>query len=844
MAAESTGAEVASRHRTEREQGVRYDALTMTRRYDAAEIEPKWQRTWAEEGLYRAVDDPSDPRPRFYALDMFPYPSGDLHMGHAEAFSGGDAVARYKAMRGANVLHPIGWDAFGLPAENAAIKRGSEPAEWTEANIEQQAASFDRMGMSFDWSRRLETCDPSYYRWTQWLFLRFFERGLAYRKLAAVNWCPKDATVLANEQVIAGACERCGTPVERRELTQWFFKITDYADRLIDDMEELVDWPERVITMQRNWIGRSHGAEVTFTIEETGEEIPVFTTRPDTLWGATFFVFSVEHPAVRRLAELGGTWQDVEPLVRAAEQTSLAEREAADTKEGVALGVHAINPVNGERIPCFAAPYVLMGYGTGAIMAVPAHDQRDFDFARRHGVEVRVVVQPDGEELDGAAMPEAFTGDGRLVRSGPFDGRPTLDSIGEVIAWLEAEGRGKAAVNYRLRDWLISRQRYWGAPIPIVHCPTDGEVAVPDDQLPVEPPIDVDFTPGGESPLARHPTWKHVSCPTCGGPAERDTDTMDTFVDSSWYFFRYCSPRYEEGPFRPEDVNRWMPAGQYTGGVEHAILHLLYSRFFTKVLYDMGMVSFVEPFPRLMNQGQVIYDGASMSKSKGNVVEPMPLVERWGADTIRLMMLFAGPFEDDIDWKLIAPDADRRPGVHQWLGRVFAAVGDAVSSGAAQPDALTRLQHKTIKGVTDDFDRFRFNTAISKLMVLTNEIRSSLDAGNGASEAAGALTQMLAPLAPFAAEELWRVALGREGSVHTSPWPSFDPALAADETVTLVVQVNGKVRDKLEVPADIDDDAALAASRASAGAQRALEGREVVKEIVRAPKLVNFVVKN
>ncbi len=644
--------------------------------------------------------------------------------------------------------------------------------------------------------------------------------------------------------MIAGKCERCGTTVERRELTQWFFKITDYAQRLLDDEDQLVDWPERVLTMQRNWIGRSEGAEVTFTIAETGEEITVFTTRPDTLWGATFFVFAVEHPSVRSLAEVGGTWDQVEPLVRAAEQTSLVDREAADTKEGVFLGVHAVNPVNGEQIPCYAAPYVLMGYGTGAIMAVPAHDQRDFDFARQHGVPVRVVVQPpDEERLDGDTMTEAHPGEGVLVNSGPFDGRPTPDSIREVTDWLETEGRGRHAINFRLRDWLISRQRYWGAPIPIVHCPVCGEVAVPDDQLPVELPGDVDFTPGGESPLARHPSWKHVACPSCGGEAVRDTDTMDTFVDSSWYYFRYCSPGYEDGPFRPEDVARWMPVGQYTGGVEHAILHLLYSRFFTKVLHDMGMVGFTEPFPRLMNQGQVIYDGASMSKSKGNIVEPMPLVERWGADTMRLMMLFAGPFEDDIDWKLIAPDPDRKPGVTAWLGRVFAAVGDASGSDAGEPDALVRLTHRAIKGVTEDLDRFRFNTAISKLMVLTNEMRSALDAGAGARDAARALVQMLAPFAPFAAEELWRVELGEPTSVHLSDWPSYDPALVVEDTVTLVVQVDGKVRDTIEVAADVSEDDALAAARASAGAQRALEGREVVKEIVRAPKLVNFVVR-
>jgi leucyl-tRNA synthetase len=815
----------------------------MTRRYDAAEIEPAWVVRWEEEGLYRAVDDPADPRPRFFALDMFSYPSGDLHMGHAEAFSGGDAVARYHAMRGANVLHPIGWDAFGLPAENAAIKRGLAPAAWTYVNIEQQAASFKRMGMSFDWSRRLLTCDPDYYRWTQWLFLRFFDKGLAYRKASPVNWCPTDATVLANEQVIQGVCERCGTPVERRELTQWFFKITDYAQRLLDDMQQLDEWPERVLTMQRNWIGRSEGAEVTFTIAETGEEITVFTTRPDTLWGATFFVFAVEHPAVRRLAELGGTWEQVEPLVRTAEQTSLVDREAADTKEGVFLGVHAINPVNGERIPCYAAPYVLMGYGTGAIMAVPAHDQRDFDFARRHGVPVRVVIQPHDQALDGDTMTGAYVGEGSIVNSGPFDGRSTPASIGEVIAWLESEGRGRGAVNFRLRDWLISRQRYWGAPIPIVHCPTCGEVAVPDDQLPVLLPDDVDFTPGGDSPLARHPSWKHVACPSCGGEAVRDTDTMDTFVDSSWYFYRYCSPGYEEGPFRTEDVNRWMPVGQYTGGVEHAILHLLYSRFFTKVLFDLGLVGFTEPFPRMMNQGQVIFDGGSMSKSKGNIVEPMPLVERWGADTMRLTMLFAGPFEDDIDWKLIAGDPDKRPGVHAWLGRVFTAVGDAVERGSADEAAgLVRLTHKTVKGVTEDMNRFRYNIAISKLMVLTNEMRSALDSGGGALGAARALVQLLAPLAPFAAEELWRVDLGEASSVHVSTWPSFDPALVVDETVTLVVQVNGRVRDKVPLAADASEEETVATARASAGAQRALEGRDVVKVIARPPKLVNFVV--
>jgi leucyl-tRNA synthetase len=811
------------------------------RRYEPTAIEPAWVERWEREGLYRASASGDEARPPFYALDMFPYPSGDLHMGHAEAFSGGDTVARYKWMQGFDVLHPIGWDAFGLNAENAAIKRGTHPAEWTYANIEQQAASFRRMGMSFDWTRRLQTCDPEYYRWTQWLFLRLFERGLAYRKQAPVNWCPKDATVLANEQVIAGACERCGTKVERRDLTQWFFKITDYAQQLLDDVDLLTDWPDRVLTMQRNWIGRSEGATVTFTIEETGDQVEIFTTRPDTLWGVTFFVFSVEHPLVPALAERGGTQDAVRPLVDKVRGTALTVREEADTTEGTSLGVHAVNPVNGERVPCFVAPYVLMEYGTGAIMAVPAHDQRDFEFARAHDLPIRVVIQPEEKTRDDTSMTEAFDHDGVMVNSGPFDGERSPESIAKVAAWLESEGRGRPTVTFRLRDWLISRQRYWGAPIPIVHCERCGEVAVPDDQLPVLLPEEVDFQPGGESPLARHPTWSATTCPSCGGDARRDTDTMDTFVDSSWYFYRYCSPGYEAGPFRAEDVERWMPVGQYTGGVEHAILHLLYSRFFCKVLFDLGMVSFVEPFPKLMNQGQVIFGGASMSKTKGNIVEPMPIVERWGADTMRLMMLFAGPFEDDIDWALIAPDPDKRPGVTSWLGRVFAAVDDAEGREDTEPEPLVRVTHRTIKGVTEDLERFRFNTAISKLMVLTNEMRTALDGGGGARAAAEALTLMLAPFAPFAAEELWREVLGHEVSVHVSSWPAFDAALAAEDTVTLVAQVDGKVRDRIEVEAGASEARCEELAMASERVRRAIDGREIRQVVVRAPRLVNVV---
>jgi leucyl-tRNA synthetase len=810
------------------------------RRYEPSEIEPKWVERWEAEGLYRASEDPADPRPRFYALDMFSYPSGDLHMGHAEAFSGGDAVARFAALRGYDVLHPIGWDAFGLPAENAAIKRGIHPKEWTYANIDQQARSFRRLGMSFDWTRRLNTCDPEYYGWTQWFFLRLFERGLAYRKNAPTNWCPKDQTVLANEQVINGACERCGTLVVRRDLTQWFFKITDYAQRLLDDMESL-EWPERVITMQRNWIGRSEGASVTFEIAETGDAVEVFTTRPDTLWGVTFFVFAAEHPLVPGLAEAGGAKPEIEAALETLRTTPLTSREQADTREGIPLGVHAVNPVNGEKVPVFVAPYVLMEYGTGAVMGVPAHDQRDFEFARAHDLPIRVVVQPEGEKSDPATMTEALHHDGVMVNSGPFDGVRSPESIERVIAWLEEQGKGKGAVTFRLRDWLISRQRYWGAPIPIVHCPEHGEVAVPDDQLPVLLPDDVDFRPGGESPLARHEGFVNTVCPICGEPAKRDTDTMDTFVDSAWYYYRYCSPQDASGPFDPAAVERWMPVDQYIGGVEHAILHLLYCRFFTKVLFDMGMVGFTEPMKRLMNQGQVIFGGASMSKSKGNIVEPMPLVERWGADSIRLNILFAGPFEDDIDWKLIAPDPEKRPGVTTWLGRVFAAVGEASERDAPDPEQLRRLTHRTIRAVTDDMERFRFNVAISKLQVLTNGMRSALDAGDGAREAATALVIMLAPLAPFASEELWREVLGNPTSVHLASWPSFDEALARDETVTLVVQVDGKVRDRIEVAAHADEETCRELALASQKARHALDGREIANVIVRPPRLVNLV---
>ena len=809
----------------------------MTRPYDPQEIEPRWVEAWERERLYEA-GDPDDPRPKFYALDMFPYPSGDLHMGHAEVFAFGDAIARFAWMGGHNVLHPIGWDAFGLPAENAAIKRGTHPKQWTYRNIDLQRASFKRYGVSFDWSRQFNTCDPEYYRWTQWLFLRLYERGLAYRKLAPANWCPKDKTVLANEQVVGGACERCGTPVVRKDLTQWFFRITEYAQALLDDMAELTGWSDRVLTMQRNWIGRSEGAEVELEVAETGDSVTLFTTRPDTMWGMTFFAFAPEHPMVEQLAKVGGAAEQVARLRDRLQAIPLTSREQAESREGIPLGVHVVNPVNGERIPCYVAPYVLMEYGTGAVGGVPAHDQRDLEFAKAHGLQVRVVIRRPGEERDPAEMTEAFEGAGIMVRSGPFDGTPTPEGIPRVISWLEEQGAGRPAVSYRLRDWLISRQRYWGAPIPVIHCEECGEVPVPDEDLPVELPEDVDFSPTGESPLAKHAGFVNVTCPTCGREARRDTDTMDTFVDSSWYFFRYCSPRKEDGPFDEAEVARWMPVNQYTGGIEHAILHLMYARFFTKALHDMGMLGFREPFTNLLNQGMVIMQGAKMSKSKGNLVEPMPLVDRWGADTIRATMMFANKPEDDIDWATVSPE-----GVHDWLGRVWRAVHDGVGREGQDPEALRGITHRTIKQVTGLYEGFRFNVAVARLMELTNQVRAALDRGEPVREALAALVLMMAPMTPFIAEELWREVLGGEGSVHHQPWPAYDEGLARAETVTLVVQVDGKVRDTIEVSPDVGEEEAERLARDSERARRALGDREVARVIVRPPRLVNLVTK-
>jgi len=822
------------------------DSAERTQHFDPRAIQEKWQARWEALDLFRASDDPADDRPRTYLLDMFPYPSGDLHMGHAEAYAVADAMARYYFHRGHNVLHPIGWDAFGLPAENAAIRNNSHPADWTYANIETQAASFRRYAVSFDWSRRLQTCDPEYYRWTQWLFLRLHERGLAYRKDGYVNWCPVDQTVLANEQVIGGRCERCGSEVIRRVLTQWYFKITEYADRLLADMAPLEGrWPDRVLLMQRNWIGRSDGAEVRFAIEGRDEPVTVFTTRPDTLYGATFFVVAADSPLAAELCAPEHR-ADLDAYLTEVGKLTDIERQATDReKTGVFLGRYAINPVNGERIGVWAADYVLPDYGTGAIMAVPAHDQRDLDFARKFGLPLRVVVEtglPDPAETG-----IATSGEGTLVNSGPIDGLPKAEAIAAINEILADRGLGRAAVSYRLRDWLVSRQRFWGAPIPVVYCAACGEVPVPDEQLPVVLPDlrGQDLVPKGVSPLAAATDWVNTECPKCGGPAKRDTDTMDTFVDSSWYFLRYCSPHDEHGPFEVDAVRRWSPVDLYVGGVEHAILHLLYSRFFVKVLNDMGMLDFTEPFTRLMNQGQVINQGKSMSKSLGNGVDLGVQLAAHGVDAIRLTMVFASPPEDDIDWADMNPEASVK-----FLGRVARLAAEAGAAAPGPPAGagdleLRKVTHRTIDEVTRLVEATRLNVAVARLMELASATRRTIDSGPGAGdpavrEAAETLAVLLSLFAPYTAEESWEL-LGHQPSVALAGWPAADPELLVQDLVTCVVQVNGKVRDRLQVPPGIGEDELRSIALAAPGVTRSLAGRGVRTVIVRPPKLVNIV---
>jgi len=814
--------------------------------YDWRAVQDRWLPVWDELDQFRAGG--TDARPRKYVLDMFPYPSGDLHMGHAEAFAIGDVVARYSFLRGYDVLHPIGWDSFGLPAENAAIQRDMHPAEWTYANIETQAESFRRYALAVDWSKRLHTSDPEYYRWTQWLFLKLHEQGLAYRRKGFVNWCPTDQTVLANEQVVAGRCERCGSVVTKRSQTQWYFAITRYAQRLLDDMEQLRgSWPEWVLLMQQNWIGRSQGAVIEFTLEGNDEPVPVFTTRPDTLCGATFFVIAAD----ASLAQHVCAPEQRDALAEYLDQVkrlSDIERQSTDRpKTGVFLGRTATNPLTGEQIPVWAADYVLPDYGTGAIMAVPAHDQRDLDFARQFDLPVRVVIETG--EPDPADTGVAITGEGALTRSGDFDGLGRADAIARITAHLAARSLGRPEVIYRLRDWLVSRQRFWGCPIPIVHCAACGEVPVPYEQLPVTLPDmrGAALLPKGVSPLASVPEWVNVPCPSCGGLGQRDTDTMDTFVDSSWYYLRFPAPHDATQPFDPELTERWLPVDHYVGGVEHAILHLLYSRFVTKALHDLGLIGFNEPFRALLNQGQVILNGSAMSKSTGNLVDLGDELSAHGVDAVRLTVLFAGPPEDDIDWANVSAAGSGR-----FLARVWKLCSD-VAAVPPSPGSGDPKVRRAIARLVDDATRLvethRFNVAVAQLMKLTTILRKAIDSGPGVADDAVRqgvewLTIMMSLFAPYCAEECWSI-LGHDVAagdpVGRASWPEVDPALLVEEMVVCAVQVNGKVRHRLDVAPTIDADELR--EQALVAAANQIAGRLPLRVIVREPHLVNIVVE-
>jgi leucyl-tRNA synthetase len=838
----------------------------MSSAYEPKAIEQKWQRVWAEEKTWE-VPNPGqvgfdEEKPKAYVLEMLPYPSGEPHVGHLKCYAVGDAIAHFRRRRGFQVVHPMGYDAFGLPAENNAIKTGEAPREATERSIASFRRQFREWGISIDWSRELGTHQPEYYRWTQWIFLQLFEQGLAYREEAAVNWCPKDATVLANEQVVDGRCERCGTTVERRSLEQWFFKITDYADRLLADFDLLESWPEHVITMQRNWIGRSEGAEVSFRCEEAELDFPVFTTRPDTLFGATFFVLAPEHPELQRLVAGTPAEQEVREYVNRVGREPAEERSAEDReKTGVPLGRSVVNPVNGESIPMYVADYVLMEYGTGAIMAVPGHDSRDYEFAQKFGLPVRRVIEGVDEEAGRDEQGLPYPGDGPMVGSGRFDGKGNREAYAEIVEWLAAEGRGEAAVNFRLRDWLVSRQRYWGAPIPVVYCEACGEdgkpaiVPVPDEQLPVElPPID-DYAPQGRSPLAAAEDWVATSCPRCDGPARRETDTMDTFVDSSWYFIRYLDSQNENAAWDRRASDRWLPVDQYIGGVEHAILHLMYARFFTKALADLGHLDVQEPFANLFAQGMITRDGAKMSKSKGNTVAPSEYVERYGADTARTYVCFMGPPERGGDWSDEGVEGVNRFLARLWRLCVEVDERDAVGGRVADQQMMAAMHeldfkcHWAIDKATRDFERsFQFNTVIAAVMELVNAVYALKDRlyGTEAGEklvrsATATAASLIFPFAPHLGAEIWERLEG--GRVWEQPWPKANPEKLVTDTVTLIVQVNGKLRDRIEAPAEASKEQLLELARASEKVGNHLDGKEVVKEIVVPGKLVNLVVR-
>jgi leucyl-tRNA synthetase len=799
-------------------------------RYSPAAIEEKWRERWASSGLHN-TPDVSD-KPNFYFLTMFPYPSGEIHVGHWYAFAPPDAAARFLRMRGHNVLFPMGFDAFGINAENAAIDRKTHPAVWTEKNMAHMREQFNRMGAAIDWRREVVTCYPEYYRWNQWMFLKLFEKGLAYRADAPVNWCPRDETVLANEQVINGRCERCDTVVVKRQMTQWFYRITEYADELLKF--EGLDWPERVRVLQTNWIGRSEGAELAFPVEgHPGEEIRFFTTRPDTIYGATFMVLAPEHPLVEKIAAPKHR-SEVERYVQHARNMAEIERTAAEReKTGVDTGAFAHNEFTGERIPIWVADYVLGTYGTGAIMAVPGHDERDFAFAKKHRLEIREVISPDGSEH--APLDAPYIGEGVMVRSGPFTGMRSEVGKRALAAEAKTRGIGGPSVTYRLRDWLISRQRYWGTPIPIIHCERCGAVPVPYEQLPVVLPRDVEFTGRGGSPLSHVASFVNTTCPNCDGPARRDTDTMDTFVDSSWYMYRYVDPKHDKAFMNKELGKKWLPVQQYTGGVEHAILHLLYMRFIAKALRDLGELWFDEPAVRFRYQGTIVFKGRKMSKSRGNVQTPDAYVEKYGADTLRLFMMFMGPWVDGADW-----DASGIEGVHRFLRRVWdLAQSEAQPAGPRNPD-IDRAVHRTIAKVTEDLQTYSFNTAVAAMMELSNSLQRAT--GPSRDEGVSTLLLLLAPFAPYMTEELWERRGGRD-SIHRQNWPLFDPAIAAANEVTLVIQIDGKVRDRITAATGTSQQAAERLAKASPKVKAALDGRDPERTIFVPDRLVNFVTR-
>lgn len=823
--------------------------------YNFSEIEKKWQKKWEENKLFSVLKD--DNKEKYYVLEMFPYPSGNLHMGHVRNYSIGDVVARFKKMNGYNVLHPMGWDSFGLPAENAAIKRNIHPNEWTRSNIDNMRRQLKELGMGYDWDREVATCHPDYYKWTQWMFLQLYKNGLAYKKKSYVNWCPSCSTVLANEQVVNGACERCSSTVAKKDLEQWFFKITKYAQRLLDDIDKLKGWPDKVKTMQQNWIGRSEGVEVDFKVDGFDKSVRIYTTRPDTIFGVTYMVIAPEHSLVKELIK--GTEQEkvCTEFIEKMQFLNEIDRTSTDVeKEGVFTGRYVINPLNGDKVPLYLANYVLADYGTGVVMAVPAHDQRDFEFSKKYNLPIKVVIQPEGEELNAQEMTQAYEDVGYLVNSGQFDGVKSDEAIDKIIDYIEEKSFGERKINFKLRDWLISRQRFWGAPIPIIYCDDCGIVPVPDEDLPVILPVDVKFTGVGESPLSSNEEFLKAKCPKCGKEGRREVDTMDTFVCSSWYFLRYCDPCNDKLPFDKESVDYWMPVDQYIGGVEHAILHLLYSRFFMKALYDMGYVTCDEPFKNLLTQGMVLKDGAKMSKSLGNVVSPEEIVEKLGADTARLFILFASPPEKDLEWSDQGVE-----GCYKFINRVWRIVNHFINvvkgDYKVNPAEFTKedkdlwfVINNSVKRVTGDVgNRFNFNTAISAIMELVNAFYNYSDKvsdekkNNGIIKAGiEKMILMLAPFIPHAAEELWH-SIGKEGSVHEEKWPEYDESALVKDEIEIVVQINGKVRDKIVIPAGIDKKEMEEKALESEKVKAALEGKNVIKVISVPKKLVNIVAK-